>query len=549
MIIPRSLGGVDMDERLTIKIMESLTSKKTISIYMSRGENLLEVLVGNNLSISSDCGALGTCGKCLVQVVEGALDITLQDKAELSETDIANGYRLACMAYPSMDCTIILATEINDIFNVVTESICGHAEINSRTDRGSRTYSGDSREEAQIGNTLDKGNDYIIAVDLGTTTLALALVALPEGEVVDNYTAINPQRVYGSDVVSRIKASNEGKLNILSRLVWEELKKGILNLIKKQQIKLEDIKGITISGNTTMIHILMEYPCDGLGTYPFTPVNIGLISRSADDIFAIDYKLPVTILPGISVFVGADITAGLLACGIDREESPCLFIDLGTNGEMALGNRDSILVTSTAAGPAFEGGNISCGIASIPGAICHVSCEGEQLIYETINDEPAIGICGTGLIELTAQLLKEGIIDSTGLLSDPYFENGYRIAGLRFIQKDIRELQMAKAAIRSGVDILVKRFGISYNQIDKVYIAGGFGYYLDIGKAIDIGLLPTALMNNARSVGNTSLSGAIYTIIDADADNRINHIISTAEEIHLANDEEFNDLFVQYLSF
>ncbi|MDD4112323.1 MAG: ASKHA domain-containing protein, partial [Herbinix sp.] len=329
----------------------------------------------------------------------------------------------------------------------------------------------------------------------------------------------------------------------------DELRRGFLYILQRQGINFELIKKIVISGNTTMIHLLMGYPCDGLGSYPFTPVNLGLINTFTDDLFDIANRIPVMILPGISVFVGADITAGLLANGIDREDKPCLFIDLGTNGEMAVGNRDKILVTSTAAGPAFEGGNISCGIGSVSGAICHVTFEKGQLSYDTINAQPAVGICGTGVIELVSELLDEGIIDWTGLLMDPYFDEGYEIAGMKFIQKDIRELQMAKSAIRAGVDILVGRFGISYEQIDKVYIAGGFGYHLDIDKAINIGLLPKALVNKARAVGNTSLSGAIDALIDSDANARMNHIVSTSEEIHLSNEEDFNDLFVKYMSF
>lgn len=517
---------MDLIERLTIKIIDSLSSKET-SVYLSKGENLLEALVSNKISISSECAGMGRCGKCTIRVMEGKLDITLRDREILSDIDLSNGYRLACMAYPIMDCTIKLISDKNAEFSIVTETISSHKDISTRTDI----------------------MDFAIAIDLGTTTLALALVDLTEGKTLENYTAINPQRVYGTDVVSRIKFSNDGRLSVLSQLVRDELRKGILCLLHRQGINFESIKKIVISGNTTMIHLLVGYSCDGLGSYPFTPANLGLINTFTDDLFDLVNRTPVMILPGISVFVGADITAGLLACGIDREDKPCLFIDLGTNGEVAVGNRDKILVTSTAAGPAFEGGNISCGIGSVSGAICHVTFEKGQPSYDTINAQPAVGICGTGVIELVSELLDEGIVNSTGLLMDPHFDEGYEIAGMKFIQKDIRELQMAKAAIRAGVDILVGRFGISYEQIDKVYIAGGFGYHLDIDKAINIGLLPKALVNKTRAVGNTSLSGAIDALIDYDVNARMNHIVSTSEEIHLSNEEDFNDLFVEYMSF
>ena len=169
--------------------------------------------------------------------------------------------------------------------------------------------------------------------------MAFALVNLSEGEIIERYSAVNPQRVYGSDVISRIKASNEGNLHRLSMLIRGELFTGFKSLLNKQRIELKTVKKIIISGNTTMIHLLMGYSCEGLGVYPFTPINTGIIYTFTDDLFATDIRVPIMILPGISVFVGGDITAGLLACGIDRAFKPCLFIDLGTNGEIALGNK------------------------------------------------------------------------------------------------------------------------------------------------------------------------------------------------------------------
>ncbi|TAH64282.1 MAG: DUF4445 domain-containing protein [Anaerolineaceae bacterium] len=527
-----------LEKRIVIRVKDSINNKDTL-VSMSKGENLLETLASSKLSIFSECGGRGTCGKCIVKVVEGRLKITLQDKASFSTSELEGGYRLACMAYPDMDCTIILSSRRNTDYKVVTETL----------NHPTNTEYSKIKETSHPHTLTYEKKAYAIAIDLGTTTIALALTDLPGGNILDKYTAINPQRVYGADVVSRIKASNEGKLNSLALLIREELLKGILKLGEKNQIKIESIDNIVIAGNTTMIHLLMGYPCNTLGTFPFAPYKDGFINLLSDEIFGISEKIPITLIPGISVFVGGDITAGLLACGINREDKPCLFIDLGTNGEIALGNRERILATSTAAGPAFEGGNISCGVGSIPGAICHVSYEEGKLSYKTINEEPAVGLCGTGVVELISELLKEGIIDSSGLLKDSYFDEGYPIAGMKFIQKDIRELQLAKAAIGAGVDILVKSYGISYEEIDKVFIAGGFGYHLDINKAAMIGLIPEALTRKAIAVGNTSLAGAIYLIKDSDTKNKIEHIILTAEEVHLSNVEGFNELFMRYMSF
>lgn len=513
-----------MEKRIAVKVINFVGYKETIC-YLSRGENLLEALMDYGLFITNECGGMGICGKCIIRVVEGDIEITSRDREIFPESHLDEGYRLACMAHPDKDCTIFISSGINTEFEVVTKT------------------------NNVISSDVNPNETYAIAIDLGTTTLAFALVALPGGNIVNKYSAVNLQRLYGADVVSRIKAATEGKLKPLSKIIRDELIYGISSLINKQQIKLSSIDKIVISGNTTMVHLLMEYPCDGLGVYPYTPVNLGLINTVTDDIFGIDDKIPVMILPGISVYVGGDISSGLLASGIQLKERPCLFMDLGTNGEIVLGNKERILVTSTAAGPAFEGGNISCGVGSIPGAICHAAFEGSILSYETIDNKPPIGICGTGVIEIAAELLKYRIIDSSGLLADPYFNNGYPIAGMELIQQDIRELQLAKAAIRAGVDVLLRNYNISYDNLDEVYIAGGFGYHLDIDKAINIGLLPEAVKDKVRAVGNSSLSGAIHTLTDSEARNKLEHILSLAEEIHLSNSDEFSDLFIKYISF
>jgi uncharacterized 2Fe-2S/4Fe-4S cluster protein (DUF4445 family) len=493
---------------------------------MSKGDNILEALTANGFTIFSECGGMGICGKCIIRLIEGKLDISSQDKVVFSDFELNEGYRLACMAYPDMDCTVMLSSGINAEFDVLTET---------------------TNKDQALSNVA---SDYAIAIDIGTTTLALALVSLPAGNIVKKYSAVNPQRAYGADVVSRIKISNEGRSRTLLKMIREELLYGIHMLAVRQGQKvLDSIKQIIICGNTAMIHLLMGYSCDGLGSYPFIAVNLGMINTYTDEIFGMEEKIPIMILPGISVYVGGDIAAGLLACEIHLKEKPCLFIDLGTNGEIVLGNKERILVTSTAAGPAFEGGNISCGVASIPGAICHASFDEGILSYETIENQPPVGICGTGLIELVSELLKEGIIDSSGLLADPYFDGGYPIAGMKLIQQDIRELQLAKAAIRAGVDTLLESYSITYEELDEVYIAGGFGYHLDIDKAIYIGLLPEPVTDKVIALGNTSLSGAICAIIDSEAKNKLDQIIASAEEIHLSNIDEFRDLFFKYLSF
>lgn len=524
-----------MRQRLKVTVIDPLGKKDTV-IYLYEGENLMDALERSHIFTGGECGKAGTCGKCVVQVIEGILDITSGDRKRLSNKQISQGYRLACMAYPTKDCTVILKPRVNDDYKVLTET-------------GNNTKSALSSRQMHKSLVNKNHKDYVIAIDIGTTTLALVLADFSGGYVLNKYTAVNPQRVYGADIISRIKASGEGKLGNLMSLIRHELATGIRALINDSSINLADIKKIGVSGNTAMVHFLMGYPCESLGSYPFKTYKEGTIEASADEIFDLERKIPVVILPGISAFVGGDITAGLLACGFDHKEETCLFVDLGTNGEIALGNKNKILVTSASAGPAFEGGNISCGTGCIPGAICHVTISNGKLKYDTIEGASPIGLCGTGLVELVSQLLKEGIIDSTGLLSDEYFDNGYEIDGIKLLQEDIRQLQLAKAAIRAGIEILVKNSGITYEQINKVYIAGGFGYHLDISKAADIGLIPKEITEKAEAAGNTALSGAIFTSVDPGAKEKLEHIISVSKEIHLSNDKDFNDLFIKYISF
>lgn len=397
-----------------------------------------------------------------------------------------------------------------------------------------------------ITDTTDK---YAIAIDLGTTTLVLNLLSLSQEKVIHSYKSMNPQRKYGRDVISRIKASNEGKQDLLMQIIRNEIHHGINTLINNQKIGIDNIIKIVIAGNTTMIHLFMGYSCHGLGLYPYTPVKLGTINTTTDQIFAIEENIPIILLPGISAFVGGDIVSGLLTCGFNHEKETCLFIDLGTNGEMAIGNKDKILVTSTAAGPAFEGINISCGVACVPGAINHVSLEDGSINYETIEDKEPVGLCGTGVIELVSELLKQGIIDETGLLDDPYFESGFALSDFMFIQQDIRQLQMAKAAIRAGAEILVNKFGTSFEELDRIYIAGSFGYHLDIEKAVRIGLLPELVIKKTKGAGNTSLSGAIYVAKDFNNLKKLEHIISKAKEIHLSNEENFSEFYIQNMLF
>lgn len=283
-----------------------------------------------------------------------------------------------------------------------------------------------------------QAEDYGVAVDIGTTTLAFALLKRQTGEVIDVYTMVNHQRSYGADVISRIQAANGQNGKKLTTCILTDIKNGIHTLWQRNPQK--KISSAVIAGNTVMMHLLRGYSCLGFTKYPFTKIALDMeelpfakLLSQADDVRTEEVKeeiedISVTILPGISAFVGADITAGIFACNMIKEGQISLLLDLGTNGEMALRTNTGIYVTSTAAGPAFEGGNIRWGMGSVDGAIANAKFVGGRLTVHTIGEKTPVGICGTGVIETVAELLQAGIIDANGKLIEPYFKTGYPLA-------------------------------------------------------------------------------------------------------------------------
>lgn len=466
-------------------------------LELMAGESIFAMLLRQENELLSFCGGRGSCGRCRVQFLENPTMPSSMDRKFLTPEELRGGMRLACLSRPKADCKVRLAFLQKKDSEVVTEyrnRYCGKQ--------------GEPRAEGDL-----------IAIDLGTTTIAMQLLSIASGEVLGEYRAMNPQRKFGADVVSRMEASNQGHLIQLQRLVQEELLRGIKSLTLERKIL------IVLAGNTVMGHLLLGYDVQGLSRAPFKPVNISKNTMELDG-------FQIVIMPCISAFVGADITAGLLAVDFQDTDKTNLFLDLGTNGEMAIGNREHILCTATAAGPAFEGG---------------ITAQ----------------IQGTDMIALTAELLEQGLIDTTGLMSEPYFSKGINMKMTDLVnsivikQQDIRALQMAKAAVFAGIQILLEKWDISYNEIDKVYLAGGFGYYLKVESAGRIGLFPQELEGKVISVGNTSLFGAyLYgknqAMQKADGKNfdlQINHMLACTESINLAEQEGFGDIYLSALNF
>lgn len=576
-----------MSEKIKIAIViddeKSNADKKdgvapSLILTQDASVTLMPVFLKNHLMTGSFCGQRGDCGRCIVQFTEGAPLPTGLERAQLTPKELQQGYRLACVTRPRMDCTIKIAggndveTPIVTELNLPSENIdlSSHKILQSRNQKSDAMKFSEKRGEDSI-----KNNCYIIAVDLGTTTVAMQMRDMVTGEIVDTYCENNPQRCYGTDVLSRIEASCNGAGEELRELICESLARGLKQFAGR--LRKRQIAGMCIAGNTTMEHLLLGYDVKGLGVAPFVPVEKGLQKISLAALFSdrITFvgEFPVYIAPCISAFVGGDIVAGLYALhmlpifggqetagertaedaegtgrkrtvedaeGTGRERTAedvegagqnetlvRLLIDLGTNGEMAITDGRRMIVTATAAGPAFEGNG---------------------------------DLIGTDRIAFTASLLRQGALDETGLLEEPYFETGVRMAksGCYFRQEDIRALQMAKAAIRAGVEILWEEMGCP--EVERIYLAGGFGYYLDVEAAFAIGLLPSDMRGKVQAVGNTSLAGAFALgrdlcmgSVNGEAAGKtavsdVNMAAYGIESINLAERDGFEKLYLRYMN-
>ncbi len=492
--------------------------------------NILEYLRSKEIFIPAYCGGAGNCGKCKVLLRGGTLDISAKDRQLLTEKELNEGWRLACTAIPKRPVRIeIAATE--DTFHAIT-----------------------AQSESALAPS---GHSVGIAVDIGTTTVAAALVDLDTQKIIDTNSRINHQRSFGADVISRIKAANEGHLSQLQSLIRQDLEQLIQSFLSQHTALDHAINRIVISANTTMQHLLLGYSCEGLGVSPFQPITLGGEVLSANKLFphlGLNNS-EVVLLKGISTYIGSDISSGLLTCPHDTDKKPFLFLDLGTNGEMALVMPDKIITASTAVGPALEGASLSCGVGSIQGAISRVTINHGVPSVQTIGDAEPIGICGSGAIEATAELLKHHIIDRTGKFSTNFAHAEFVLAvnpsneKIKLTQQDIREIQLAKGAVRAGIEVLLQKADIKPDELQAVYIAGGFGSYLNPQAAAEIGLIPPSLAHKTQSVGNTSLGGAIQFLTDTATPQKIQQIINTSSEIILGNDTHFQDLFIDNINF
>ncbi|MBQ4529854.1 MAG: DUF4445 domain-containing protein [Lachnospiraceae bacterium] len=396
---------------------------------------------------------------------------------------------------------------------------------------------------------------FQVAIDLGTTTIAMQLLAGEKAVPVKTYTAVNSCRRFGSDVITRIQNANNGGLYKLQKLSQTDILKGIKALCEAAEITMNAIERIGIAGNTTVSQIFLGQSLQGLAAYPFQPFTCEIQKLSFSEVFeSKESQAEVIIFPPVSAFVGGDIVSGLFQCGFLSRKRPAMLIDIGTNGEMVIGDSEHLLCTSVAAGPAFEGGGLRNGVGSVSGAISAFELQGNRGKVTTIHEKSPIGICGTGMVEILSELKDARILKQDGNLLEQYLNQGYEVAKTEsgnpicVYQQDIRELQLAKGAIGAGIELLVKAYGKTYREIPEVFVAGGFGYRMNIRKAVNIGIFPKEFLGKIKTVGNTSLAGVESFLRDGQAEEKLKKITEISKEVVLAKTEEFQQTYMKHLN-
>lgn len=506
-----------------------------LKVNAYKDQTIMEALAAEGVQSGGTCGGRGTCGKCRVHA---------------NEKDV-----LACRERITEDVTVLVDDGKEDV-NVKVSAVA--------------LPEGFSCDEAEA-------ETYGVALDLGTTTIVVMLWNLAEGTLVDVEAVSNPQRVYGADVMSRIGFVQRAPWNLtrLQSSLMNEINQAMSRLMMKHGIDLGQIRKITAVGNTVMSHFFLGEDVSGLASYPFAPSFTGSVVTTARAVgIAAHEEAEVYVGPNIGGHVGSDITAGILAAGYleDKNIENRLFFDIGTNGEIVLTSKVKSYCCSAAAGPAFEGSALYQGMRAMPGAICNVAVTDGVVHTETIGGEAAKGICGSGIIDAMSVMVKHQVVDVFGrihseeeleerwpmgsdLPSHIYSEEGVnhflltKEPAVLVTQQDVREIQMAKAAIAAGSQMLMEEAGLCLNDIAEIGIAGAFGNAIDLSSAKTIGLLPDADTSKMRALGNGAGIGASMMLLSGKCREKAEKIASSIEHVELAASADFQNRYIEEMNF
>jgi len=589
------------------------------------GVTLFDAASWNGIAIDSTCGGHGTCKKCKIRIIEGSAPVSPLDARAFSPDELRGGWRLACRAFAEGDVQVevpplvtrpkaatvgvgrqvilrpaaqkryleltepSLADQQTDIERVLAalDDLELRVDLAVLRGLGQRLRAADFKVTAvivddvlidvQAGDTT--GRLLGIAFDLGTTTVVATLLDLSTGTPLAVSSMLNKQQPFGADVITRISATmlDPAALDTMSRLAHETLAELAAEVCGQAEADPSDVAEVAIAGNATMTHIALGIDPEPLGVAPFI-----MAARELPEVLATDLALPAHprartfVFPAFGAYVGGDITAGLLASGMNRDARTRLFIDIGTNCEIVLGNRDWLLATAAPAGPAFEGAAIRCGMRAAEGAIEGVSVTTDGLTLTVIGDCEPAGLCGSGLVDAVAGLVKAGLLDHSGRLvpdeiaaglapaiaprltmlgNERVFvlhwlgEPGDVAASVYLSQRDIRELQFAKAAIATGWHVLLDEAGLAPSDIQQVLLAGSFGSYLSPASAIALGLVPRLPVLRVVSAGNVAGEGAKMALLSMRERAAALALLGEVRYVELSDRDGFNDAFVDQLRF
>lgn len=586
-----------------------LPDDKEVSV--EKGTNLKEAANLAGIQLKSSCGGAGTCGKCKVELggesilacktlVNEDMEVTVPLSSRLSEhkvlvdnqpdiKELLGDFQFGpivkklhlTLSEPTLEDSTSdlsrLMTTLSKDFNINDVKINLPHLVNLgqllRENNFQVTVTlvdlGDFSEIVLIEGGHTERPPYGIALDIGTTTLAIYLVDLNDGQIVDKLGTYNKQAQYGDDVISRIIYADESEdnLNKLQEVVVNSTNKLINEMLKKHSLNFQDISVMMVAGNTTMTHLFLGISPKYLRLEPYIPAVTTLQPVKAKELkITMNKEGYVLMYPSVASYVGGDIVSGALVTGIDRQEKLTLFIDIGTNGEMVLGNQDWLVTCACSAGPSFEGGGISNGMRAMSGAIDKVEISPDNLDIKlsVVGNVPPIGICGSGLIDLMAKMREVGIIDRTGQFNNIQNERIRIVEGepqyiLAFkeqsgngedvviTESDVKNLIRSKGAVYAGIRCMLDLVKLSEDEIETVIIAGGFGNYLNIDDAVKIGLLPDMSREKYKFVGNSSIKGAHLALISQEALKSMNELAGKMTYMELSVGNVFMDEYVSAL--
>ena len=494
---------------------------RTFSLPVAEGALLSELLLDAGHPPEMPCGGAGRCGKCRVRVSGALSPPDAAERRALGEQALEAGVRLACR-------TRVLGEAAVELPSAVEAAVLLEAA-------------------ARVRPKAPLFRRYGVAVDIGTTTLAARLYG-PAGELA-RAGMRNPQAARGADVISRISYALAGGGVELRETARRAIGTLVHLLAAKAKVRAEEIDAFVLTGNTCMLYLLTGSDPECLSRAPFEASR-----RFGETLGAGELSLPsapgaTAYLPRcISAFVGADIVTALLAARLCDREETALLADIGTNGEVALFREGRLLCCSTAAGPAFEGAGLSCGMPGLPGAIDRVTENGGLLRFHVLGGGPARGLCGSGAVDLVAELLRRGTLEESGLFAAET-ERFALPEGLALTQRDVRMIQLAKSAVSAGIRTLLRRTGTPPEAVARLAVAGGFGSYLDLANAAEIGLLPRELLPRTEVLGNAALAGAAELLCDRELLARTEALADGAETVELSGDADFLEYYTAGMLF